>query len=87
MNRKSPKSISWTGTKDPETYVAGSGSDVLRGLGGNDTLTGLAGSDRFVFEATLADNGVDTITDLSTKKSKKLNLTFTRTQRKINLTF
>lgn len=39
------------------------GNDYLRGYAGNDVLWGGAGSDRFVFERTLAQNGIDTIKD------------------------
>lgn len=51
------------GTAISDGINAGLGDDYLRGYAGNDYLWGGAGSDRFVFERTLAQNGVDTIMD------------------------
>lgn len=53
--------ISFTGAARAETYDASPGGDVIRGGGGNDLLTCGLGSDRFLFEATAALNGADTI--------------------------
>jgi Ca2+-binding RTX toxin-like protein len=41
----------------------GAGNDVISGRGGNDTLTGGLGEDVFRFDAPLAANNVDRITD------------------------
>lgn len=68
----SRKSIAWQGTDAGETYAAGGRADVLRGKGGNDSLTGGGGRDRFVFEATLAKNGVDVIADLEARSACNL---------------
>lgn len=55
-----------------QTLYGGSGSDTLQGVGGDDILWGdgsstgatfVAGRDTFVFEKTLAANGVDTVMD------------------------
>jgi S-layer protein len=43
----------------------GEGNDTIRGGAGNDELTGWNGKDTFVFEATAAGNGVDTITEFT----------------------
>jgi hypothetical protein len=51
-----------------DTIFGGGGADRLRGGAGADTLTGGTGNDVFVFESTLAQNGVDTITDLGFKR-------------------
>jgi hypothetical protein len=52
----------WGGT-GADRYTGDKGDDVLRGGGGNDTLDGGDGSDTFVFEATAAANGRDTIVE------------------------
>jgi Ca2+-binding RTX toxin-like protein len=41
------------------------GADTIAGGGGADTLTGGAGADHFVFDAALADAGVDVIKDFN----------------------
>jgi hypothetical protein len=55
-----------------QTLYGGSGNDTLQGVGGDDILWGdgsstgltfVAGKDTFVFEKTLAANGVDTVMD------------------------
>ena len=46
-----------------DTVDGGAGNDSITGDEGADNLTGGAGIDTFVFEATGALNGVDTITD------------------------
>lgn len=51
------------GTATHDGIDGGLGNDYLRGYAGFDYLWGGAGSDRFVFERTLAQNGVDTIKD------------------------
>ncbi|MFM6959694.1 MAG: hypothetical protein ACKOW0_01545 [Schleiferiaceae bacterium] len=51
------------GTSLGEAIFGNAGNDVIRGKGGDDTLSGGTGKDTFVFENTLAANGVDTITD------------------------
>ncbi len=51
------------GTATSDGIDGGLGNDYLRGYAGFDYLWGGAGSDRFVFERTLAQNGVDTIMD------------------------
>lgn len=51
------------GKTSTEALQGGTGDDYIRGAGGADTLTGGLGSDRFIFERTLAANGVDVIKD------------------------
>lgn len=51
------------GTPADDTLDGGVGDDYLRGYAGNDLLIGGVGIDRFVFERTWAENGVDTIRD------------------------
>ncbi|MBX9833541.1 MAG: hypothetical protein K2X78_10920 [Burkholderiaceae bacterium] len=51
------------GKTSTEALLGGTGDDYLRGNGGADSLTGGLGSDRFIFERTLAANGVDVIRD------------------------
>lgn len=48
-----------------DTLEGGTGDDVLSGGPGNDLLTGGEGADHFLFDAKLAANNVDTITDFS----------------------
>ena len=48
-----------------DTINGGAGDDIITGGAGADSLTGGTGSDRFVFEATAAGNGIDTITDFT----------------------
>ena len=48
-----------------DTINGGAGDDSITGGAGADSLTGGTGSDRFVFEATAAGNGIDTITDFT----------------------
>jgi hypothetical protein len=55
----------WIGDVGDNNITAGLGNDILRGGGGNDILTGGGGKDTFVFEKSLSDNGVDTITDFT----------------------
>jgi len=45
-----------------DSIDGGTGNDTIRGGDGDDVLVGDAGADRFIFEATGADNGNDTIT-------------------------
>jgi len=52
-----------TGTGSIDQVDGGAGNDVIRGGAGADALTGGSGSDTFVFEATSAGNGIDTISD------------------------
>ena len=51
------------GTVAREDIYGFAGNDYLRGFEGNDVLIGGFGADRFVFERTLASNGLDDITD------------------------
>lgn len=60
-----------TGTAAADQLAAGSGNDVLTGLGKCDTLTGGAGADRFVI--TLGDSG-DVITDFDPAAGDRLEL-------------
>ncbi|HWA12671.1 MAG TPA: calcium-binding protein [Burkholderiales bacterium] len=52
-----------TGNAAANVLNGGAGNDVLNGKGGNDTLTGGLGDDVFRFDAPLAANNVDRITD------------------------
>jgi Ca2+-binding RTX toxin-like protein len=45
----------------------GGGNDVLAGAAGSDFLTGGAGNDQFLFNVSLAQTGVDTITDFHSR--------------------
>ncbi|OQX10062.1 MAG: hypothetical protein BWK73_21225 [Thiothrix lacustris] len=54
-------SFSVTGSNGADTIVGGGLDDTLTGGLGNDILNGGNGRDTFVFEATAADNGQDTI--------------------------
>ena len=49
------------GSLGNDTINGGTGNDHLEGLDGNDVLTGGTGADKYVFAATAADNGSDTI--------------------------
>jgi hypothetical protein len=52
---------------DLADYIVGSATaNTITGGDGNDVVTGGAGIDNFVFEATSAANGVDTVTDFAT---------------------
>lgn len=56
-------------------YLYGdAGDDILYGGSGHDRLTGGTGADTFVFEATTAANGSDTIYDFSTTDGDVLDL-------------
>lgn len=46
-----------------DIITTGAGADTITGGAGNDQLTGGADSDKFVFAASAANNGKDTITD------------------------
>ena len=50
------------------------GNDKITGGSGNDTLYGGSGADDFIFEATTALNGVDTIRDFSIAQGDALDL-------------
>lgn len=63
----------WGGNGD-DSLTGGAGDDTLRGGSGDDTLTGNGGADTFVFEATGAANGSDTVRDF-TPGSDKLDVT------------
>lgn len=52
-----------TGGDAADIIIGGAGADTITGGAGNDQLTGGADSDKFVFAATAATNGKDTITD------------------------
>ena len=54
-----------TGTDAANTIVAGALADTITGGAGADTMTGGAGADTFIFAATAALNGSDTITDFT----------------------
>jgi len=54
-----------TGGAGSDTIDGGAGADTITGDEGADNLTGGTGIDTFVFEATAAGNGADTITDFS----------------------
>lgn len=49
------------GSQAADTITGGGAADTIRGGKGNDTLDGGAGADSYVFEATGAANGQDTI--------------------------
>lgn len=51
------------GTATGDGMDGGLGDDYLRGNGGHDELWGGGGSDRFVFERTQVQNGIDNIKD------------------------
>ncbi|UTY58028.1 hypothetical protein [Massilia sp. erpn] len=51
-----------TGSEVADSITGGNGNDIIRGGKGADVLDGGAGSDTYVFEATGAANGNDTIT-------------------------
>ncbi|CAK0756112.1 exported hypothetical protein [Gammaproteobacteria bacterium] len=57
------------GTGGVDILRGGNGNDFLIGGGGDDTLTGGAGNDIFYYYAGGAGQGVDTITDLSTQST------------------
>ena len=57
-----------------DTLRGDEGDDILRGGGGNDDLQGGLGEDRFVFEASGAANGQDTIDEFA-PADDKLDLT------------
>jgi T1SS-143 domain-containing protein len=57
-----------------DTIFGQEGNDVIYGGGGNDTLYGGSGADKFMFEATVAQNGVDTIRDFSVAQGDALDL-------------
>lgn len=52
-------------TNKNDKLVGNTNNNIIRGRGGNDTITGGCGNDTFVFECSLAQNGLDTITDYS----------------------
>lgn len=52
-----------TGGDAADIIIGGAGADTITGGAGNDQLTGGADSDTFVFAASAANNGKDTITD------------------------
>lgn len=52
-----------TGGDAADLIIGGAGADTIIGGAGNDQLTGGADSDTFVFAATAAGNGKDSITD------------------------
>ncbi|MEM2592695.1 MAG: hypothetical protein QXI60_08930, partial [Thermofilaceae archaeon] len=62
-----------TGSEAGDSITGGAGDDVIRGGKGNDTLDGGDGSDTYVFEATGAANGMDTITMVAGASGDKLN--------------
>ncbi len=62
------------GTSREDVIQTGAGNDYLRGYAGDDVLAGGTGADRFVFERTLAANGVDTIADYQWSEGDVLDL-------------
>jgi S-layer protein len=61
------------GSQVADSITGGDGNDIIRGGKGNDTLDGGDGSDTYVFEATAAANGKDTITMVAGTDGDKLN--------------
>ncbi|HEY9079340.1 FecR domain-containing protein [Magnetovibrio sp.] len=59
-----------TGSTKGDTITASSHGDTITGGAGNDTLTGGSGADKFVFAATAALNGADTITSFTAGTDK-----------------
>jgi Ca2+-binding RTX toxin-like protein len=68
---------------DADTLSGGAGDDILYGLHGDDVLLGGAGADtlfggdggdRFVFESTVAFNGVDTLEDFAPLQGDVLDI-------------
>ncbi|MFM7008329.1 MAG: calcium-binding protein [Betaproteobacteria bacterium] len=53
----------WSGSAGADEYVATSGITQIRGGGDDDVLTGNARSNTFIFEASYALNGTDTLTN------------------------
>jgi Ca2+-binding RTX toxin-like protein len=49
-----------------DTLDGGSGNDTLIGGSGNDVMTGGQGADRFVFDFTLGNTNLDTVSDFDT---------------------
>ena len=50
------------GSQAADTITGGGAADTIQGGKGDDVLSGAAGADIFVFEATGANNGADTLT-------------------------
>ena len=61
------------GSQVADSITGGNGNDIIRGGKGDDTLDGGGGSDTYVFEATAAANGKDTITMVAGASGDKLN--------------
>ena len=57
------------GNTSTNIYTASPNGDTITGGPGNDVLTGGAGSDRFIFGATPAANGVDTLRNFTLGKA------------------
>ncbi len=57
--------LTLTGGFSVDSITGGSGNDTITGGAGADLLTGGDGADTFVFANTAANNGQDTITDLT----------------------
>ena len=63
-----------TGTYLADDLSGNGGNDLLAGGRGNDTLSGGKGKDHFIFDAFLSPlNGVDTISDFSSKDTIELD--------------
>lgn len=61
INAGNDGDIVYGGTGD-DSIIGGNSDDVIRGGAGNDTINGGNSKDTLMFEATAADNGVDSIT-------------------------
>lgn len=61
------------GSQDADAITGGAAADTIQGGKGADTLSGAAGADIYVFEATGALNGSDTVTVVAGAAGDKLN--------------
>lgn len=66
--------LSATGNSLINTIVGNSGDNNIAGGAGNDILYGSQGADTFIFAATTAGNGLDTIKDFSGSEGDRLDL-------------
>ncbi|PCK00089.1 MAG: hypothetical protein COA45_04205 [Zetaproteobacteria bacterium] len=68
------KSDQFYGGSGDDSILAGVSDDILSGGTGNDVITGGGGADRFVFEAEVVGDGVDTITDFNVSDGDMLDI-------------